>query len=182
MSLDFEAFKDLTVEAVDRLRMRIKVTDTDLPPTFKAHIEKIISQVVGELDSVTLTTNPVFLLDKKTHDSLFQIEWNYVGRLMDEIANECLLRHITNMPLSVDEDGIPDVQISISVDISRGYRTFTYFLNAAGDFDRRSVVNLPTLTLDTNVVRDKWEIRPGVEAVNRLLELSMEMPLSVESD
>ena len=174
-----ELLDHLIVESVDRLRLRIKVADTDHPPTFRAIIEQIVIQVVGELDSLTLTSNPVFLLDQKTHDTLFQTEWNYVGYLMDKIASECFLRWITNMPLSADKYDKPDVQLTITVDIPRGCRTFTYTLKNSGEFERLQVTSHTTLTLDTNVVRDKWESRCGVEAVNRLLELSLELPISL---
>ncbi len=64
----------------------------------------------------------------------------------------------------------PDICICIHVPSRRGARRFTY-VESNGMELINDIFKPPTVTLDTNVVKDWWKNRPGVEHVKKLLEL-----------
>ena len=65
----------------------------------------------------------------------------------------------------------PDIQICIYLPGHRGAQIFTY-VESKGKVLIDEIIKPPTVTLDTNVVREWWECRDKVEHVNKLLELS----------
>ena len=171
-------FEDLQVESVERVRLRINITESDLPASLKLLVERQVSDVINGLDPLVRVQNPVFSLEQAKLDSMYLYEWNYLGALVDQIVNSSFLPYVIDLPLTLSEGGHPDVEISILVDASRGCRMFTYTLNENYELERR-ITRIPTLTLDTSIVMAKWKNEPGSNTVDRLLDLALERPLSL---
>ena len=96
------------------------------------------------------------------------------------VAKGQLDHHLTfiNENIPKDQTSRPDIKISLYMPSQRGSRTFIY-AESNGIVLINDIFKPPTVTLDTNVVREWWENRSKVEHVETLIELGKKLEIDL---
>lgn len=170
---------DLKVEAINEVK--IFLTLGHLPPKgvmleylqqeqsriykeFFPQIEESIGQPIS-LDGVeflpTLPLSESDRLDRLWDETRIKIAKNMV---------HCFLTCVNKITPEA-QTVRPDIQIRLYLPDHRGAQMF-FYIESKGEVLVDEIVKLPTVTLDTNVIREWWENRARIEHVNELLDLS----------
>ncbi len=95
------------------------------------------------------------------------------------VAKGCLNHNLTFIDENIPEGQTtrPDIRISLYMPSSSGLRIFIYVESNGIVID--DIFKPPTVTLDTNVVREWWENRSKVEHVETLIELGKKFKIDL---
>lgn len=181
---------DLKVETINEVK--ISLTLGCLPPKgvlleylqqeqsriykeFCSQIEESIGQLIS-LDEVEF----LLTLPSSEVDRLERL-WDKTRIKMVKEMRRCFLMGI-NKGIPEAQTTCPNIQISLYLPDSRGAQIFIY-IESKGSVLVDKIIKPPTVTLDTNVVREWWENRAKIEHVNELLNLgrSRKIDLAVTS-
>ena len=171
---------DLKVEAINEIK--ISLTLGHLPPkgVMLEYLQQEQSRIYRELCSqaeaqtgrlVSLyemefspLTLPLSEIDR------FERLWDKTKIKMVKEMRHCFLM-CANKSIPEAQTVRPDIQIYLYLPDHRGAQMF-FYIESKGEVLVDKIVKLPTVTLDTNVIREWWENRARIEHVNELLDLS----------
>ena len=148
------SISDLVVDSVDRVRMKLTLTDHDIPEAMRLLIEQEATDLLKKRDPQAIERNAPFLLSQGDLDRLHDLEWRHLEGLVDIYLKHAFLNVVKNLPLSRSDTGRPDAELAILVDSPNGCRRFVFALDK----------ELPDLGIRTmgSVIRPKhW--RPGID-------------------
>ena len=170
---------DLKVEAINGVK--ISLTLGRLPPkgVMLEYLQQEQSRIYGDLCSQAeaQTGRPVSLYEMEFSPltlSLSEIDrferlWDKTKIKMVKEMRHCFLMCV-NKSIPEAQTVRPDIQIYLYLPDRRGAQIFIY-IESKGKVLLDEIIKLPTVTLDTNVIREWWEDRAKIEHVNKLLEL-----------
>ena len=170
---------DLKVEAINKVK--ISLTLGHLPPkgVMLEYLQQEQARIYRELCSQAeaQTGRPVSLdevefppltLPSSEIDRLERL-WDETRIKMAKEVRRCFLMEI-NKSIPEAQTIRPDIHICLYMPDHRGAQRFIY-VESKGKMLVDDIIKPPTVTLDTNVVREWWGNRAKVEHVNKLLDL-----------
>ena len=172
------SISDLVVDSVDRVRMKLTLTDHDIPEAMRLLIEQEATDLLKKLDPQAIERNAPFLLSQGDLDRLHDLEWRHLEGLVDIYLKHAFLNVVKNLPLSRSDTGRPDAELAILVDSPNGCRRFVFALDEDSE-PRKTIGKIPALTLDTNLPFAIWAKRPQATTVERLIELASDEKVSL---
>lgn len=137
-----------------------------------SQIEKELGRQITPAE-LTFSPSHISLSDTKKLD---QIEEDYEFA----VAKGLLKFNLTSINENIPEcqTNRPNIRIFVFAPSRRGARVFTYVeLNGIVLID--DIFKPPTVTLDTNVVREWWDNRSRIEHVEKLLELGKKLEIDL---
>ena len=182
---------DLKVEAINEVK--ISLTLGYLPPkgVLLEYLQQEQSRIYRDLCSQAeaQTGRPVSLYEMEfppltlplSEIERFERLWDKTKIKMVKEMRRCFLT-CANKSIPESQTVRPDIQICLYLPDHRGTQMF-FYIESKGEVLVDEIVKLPTVTLDTNVVREWWENRAKIEHVNELLNLgrSRKIDLAVTS-
>ena len=178
---------DLKVEAINAVK--ISLTLRHLPPkgVMLEYLQQEQSRIYRDLCSQAeaQTGRPVSLDEVEFSPLTLPLsEIDRLDRLWDETRTKiaknmvhCFLMCVNKITPEA-QTVRPDIQICLYLPDRRGAQMF-FYVESKGEVLVDKIVKLPTVTLDTNVVREWWENRAKVEYVNTLLNLGINRKIDI---
>ena len=137
-----------------------------------SQIEKELGRAVTSAE-LTFTPSHISLSEAKKLD---QIEENHAFAVAKGQQNHWLTWVNKNIPKG--QTTRPNIRIGVYAPTRRGARMFIY-VESNGIVLIDDIFKPPTVTLDTNVVREWWDNRSKVEHVEKLLELGRKFEIDL---
>ena len=168
---------DLKVEAIPEIKISIVLGSSPLEGILLEYLQQEQSRIYKEVCSqieaqigrpVTLDEVEYLLTLPVSENNRLDGIWDNT-KIVKEIQRGLLMR--INETIPETQTIRPDILICIYLPGHRGAQIFIY-AESKGKVLIDESLKPPTVTLDTNVVREWWECRDKVEHVNKLLELS----------
>ena len=177
------------ITKLHNLNISIVLREEQLKGILLEYLEHVQSQVYKQFSSQMeeIVGRPVTL--GEVVEGLLTIplsEINEFDQIMDNTEIVVGLRHIflttINQIIPEEQTVRPDIRICIYLPDPRGAQVLIY-VETKGTVLVDEIIKPPTVTLDTNVVREWWDDRSKVEHVEKLLELGekSEIDLAVTS-
>ena len=169
---------DLKVEAINEVK--ISLTLGFLPPKgvlleyLQQEQSRIYRDICSQVEAQTgrpVTLDEVEFLPTLPSSEIDRLErlWDKTRIKMVKEMRRCFLMGI-NKGIPEAQTIRPDIHICLYLPDHRGAQMFIY-IESKGSVLADKIIKPPTVTLDTNVVREWWEDRAKIEHVNKLLEL-----------
>ena len=137
-----------------------------------SQIEKEVGRPITPAELISGTSSTSLSEVKK----LDQIEEDYEFAVAKGMLNHNLTWVDENIPEG--QTTRPDIRIFVYAPSRRGARMFTY-VESNGVVLIDDIFKPPTVTLDTNVVREWWDNRSKIEHVKKLLELGKKFEIDL---
>ncbi len=175
---------DLKVEAIHEIRVNMVFGDSPVEGVLLKYLQeertRICSEICSHVEESTGRPISIGEIDSVLALPLCEIERldQLVDRakVVDVVRRGLLNRIYKNIPMA--QTMRPNIQICIYVPANSGARIFVY-AESLGSVIADEVIELPTVTLDTNVVREWWDCRGKVDLVEKLLELSNSLKIDL---
>ena len=169
---------DAKVESINEIRISLVFGHAPPKGVLLEYLQQEQSRVYREMCSQleAIKGRPVSLDEVECTPTLPLAEFDAIERLWDDyrvnMAKEvrrCFLRFASDA-IPETQTVRPGIQITLYLPDPRGAQILCY-AEAEGKVLVDEIRRLPTVTLDTNVVREWWEDRDKIEHVRELLEL-----------
>ena len=181
---------NLKVEAINGVEISLILETSPPKGVLLEYLQQEQSRIYKEFCSQVeaQTGRPISFDEEDSLLTLPSSEIDRLDRLLDETRiktakemRRCFLMEI-NKGILEAQTVRPDIQIYLYLRGCWGAQMFVY-VESKGEVLLDKIIKIPTVTLDTNVVREWWENRAKVEHVDELLNLgrSRKIDLAVTS-
>ena len=170
---------DLKVETINEVKISLILGYSPLKGVLLEYLEQEQSRIYKEICSQIevqigrpVTLDEVEFLPTLSSSDIDRLERLWAKTKIEIVKGmrRCFLM-CTNKSIPEAQTTRPDIQICLYLPDHRGAQMFIY-VESKGKVLVDEIIKPPTVTLDTNVVREWWEDRAKIEHVNELLELS----------
>ena len=170
----------IVVRSVENVRMSVVMSDVrdEIAKEFQTILSSQKAELLQQLDALGAAPDQLLLMGQDMHDIIFERTWKRHEKLVESIVNGNFLPFVRGLPVVCGEKCHLDCVIEVLVDVSSGFRKFSYLISQQHGVER-TVTKLPTVTLDTNVPFEFWKGGTKSSVVERLMGLATSSPRSL---